>query len=362
MARLPVPGGDNGDWGEILNEYLLVAHKADGILKDGTITENQLDPLLIDKIENGIGATGPVGPAGATGATGPSGAIGVTGATGPVGVTGLTGPAGNDGPTGAVGATGPVGATGAIGATGATGATGPAADTSSFLQKAGDTMTGNLQIYKQLALAEYINTGTAQYDGAGFKAYNEAATLTGAAGIQIYAGISDVGSTESYMSWDVLDRNGGYVNTLLSANLTTHTVAVNGTLSAESNQIVNVAVPTADDHAATKGYVDAGAGIYSINSQSGMSYTLQLSDAGRFITLDNSSAITLTVPSNATAAFAIGTRISFAQTGTGQVTVAPAGGVSVSADPGLKIAAQFGGAELVKLGTDWWLLVGRLTA
>jgi len=30
--RLPVPGQDNGDWGDILNSYLGVAHKADGTL------------------------------------------------------------------------------------------------------------------------------------------------------------------------------------------------------------------------------------------------------------------------------------------------------------------------------------------
>lgn len=33
MARLPVPGGDNDVWGTILNQYLLVAHNADGTLK-----------------------------------------------------------------------------------------------------------------------------------------------------------------------------------------------------------------------------------------------------------------------------------------------------------------------------------------
>lgn len=33
MARLPTPGGDNGTWGSILNEYLSVEHNADGTLK-----------------------------------------------------------------------------------------------------------------------------------------------------------------------------------------------------------------------------------------------------------------------------------------------------------------------------------------
>lgn len=35
MARLPQPGGDANDWGDLLNEYLSVAHEADGELKSG---------------------------------------------------------------------------------------------------------------------------------------------------------------------------------------------------------------------------------------------------------------------------------------------------------------------------------------
>lgn len=34
MARLPVPGDDPGQWGDILNSYLLVAHNSNGTLKD----------------------------------------------------------------------------------------------------------------------------------------------------------------------------------------------------------------------------------------------------------------------------------------------------------------------------------------
>lgn len=33
MARLPVPGGDDGSWGDVLNEFLSVSHNPDGSLK-----------------------------------------------------------------------------------------------------------------------------------------------------------------------------------------------------------------------------------------------------------------------------------------------------------------------------------------
>lgn len=33
MARLPTPGGDAGNWGELLNDFLVVEHRSDGTLK-----------------------------------------------------------------------------------------------------------------------------------------------------------------------------------------------------------------------------------------------------------------------------------------------------------------------------------------
>lgn len=46
MARLPQPGGDAGNWGAILNDYLSMSHKEDGVLKDGIITSTQLDSSI----------------------------------------------------------------------------------------------------------------------------------------------------------------------------------------------------------------------------------------------------------------------------------------------------------------------------
>jgi len=37
MPRLPQPGEDNGNWGDILNDFLLQSHNADGTLKADTI-------------------------------------------------------------------------------------------------------------------------------------------------------------------------------------------------------------------------------------------------------------------------------------------------------------------------------------
>jgi hypothetical protein len=44
VARLPQPGGDNGTWGDVLNDYLSQALTGNGLLKDNAVTANTLAP------------------------------------------------------------------------------------------------------------------------------------------------------------------------------------------------------------------------------------------------------------------------------------------------------------------------------
>ncbi|OGL22621.1 hypothetical protein A2707_04890 [Candidatus Saccharibacteria bacterium RIFCSPHIGHO2_01_FULL_45_15] len=47
MARLPQPGGDAGNWGSILNDYLVQSHKSDGTIKDNAVTASALAPSSV---------------------------------------------------------------------------------------------------------------------------------------------------------------------------------------------------------------------------------------------------------------------------------------------------------------------------
>lgn len=99
-----------------------------------------------------------------------------------------------------------------------------------------------------------------------------------------------------------------------------------------------------------------------INAQTATSYTLVAGDAGDVVEINNASAITLTVPTNASVPFAIGTQITILQTGAGQITVSGAGGVTLNSTPGNKLRAQWSSATLLKRATDTWVLIGDLTA
>lgn len=100
----------------------------------------------------------------------------------------------------------------------------------------------------------------------------------------------------------------------------------------------------------------------NINAQTGTSYTLVIGDAGKFVTMTNAAASTLTVPPNSSVAFAVGAIIEGAQLGAGQVTLTPGAGVTINGTPGLKVAAQYGTFGLLKTATDTWLAMGRLSA
>ncbi len=96
------------------------------------------------------------------------------------------------------------------------------------------------------------------------------------------------------------------------------------------------------------------------NTQTGTTYTLVLADAGKMVTLSNAAAITLTIPTNAVAAFPVDTRIDLLQYGAGQVTVGGAGVTIRSSGSKLKLTGQYSGATLWKKDTDEWVLIGDI--
>lgn len=142
MARLPVPGSDDGDWGDILNDYLRQIHTEGGLLKDSVVAETNLSVGVQNKLNalasvtdgkeielrnssgfiqwrylggseaswtNLVALGDLTGPAGAVGPAGPQGEIGPVGPQGPTGAVGPQGEVGLQGEVGPMGATGPIG-------------------------------------------------------------------------------------------------------------------------------------------------------------------------------------------------------------------------------------------------------------
>jgi hypothetical protein len=158
----------------------------------------------------------------------------------------------------------------------------------------------------------------------------------------------------------------GGATTITSSNLTASRalvsdgsgkVAVATTTSTEIGYVngVTSAIQTQIDAKADK--------TTTFNIQTGTSYTLVLSDAGKIIEMQSGSANVVNIPLNSSVAFPIGTEIQVLQFGAGQTTITPVSGVTTKSKSNqVKIGNVYTGVTLVKRGTNDWYIIGNLTA
>jgi hypothetical protein len=107
-----------------------------------------------------------------------------------------------------------------------------------------------------------------------------------------------------------------------------------------------------------------GAAVYPQNIQSG-NYTLQLSDAGKHIYSSNTGAQTITIPTNASVAFPIGSLITIVNMGTNAITLSasgvsifPIGSLTALTNPRLGSGAPM---QLIKTATNSWNILSGTT-
>lgn len=163
-------------------------------------------------------------------------------------------------------------------------------------------------------------------------------------------------NTSPVTSWGFSGSSSGTTTVQASAVAGTTTL----TLPAVTDTIVALtATQTLTNKTLTSPTINDAKQNVTLNAQTGTTYTFVLTDNGKLVTLNNASAITVTVPLNASVAYATGAIINLQQIGAGQVTVAGASGVTVNGT-GTKTRAQWSAASLIKTATDTWTLVGDI--
>jgi hypothetical protein len=96
------------------------------------------------------------------------------------------------------------------------------------------------------------------------------------------------------------------------------------------------------------------------------SFTAILANNGQVVTMDNGSANTFSIPTNASVAFPIGTQINVLQIGAGETTIqAVTSGTTTIQSTGAapaapKLRAQYSAATCVKAATDLWYVFGDI--
>lgn len=118
--------------------------------------------------------------------------------------------------------------------------------------------------------------------------------------------------------------------------------------------------PTSSLHAATKQYVDAvqeasGPKFLAETAEKTADYTLVLDDVNKVVSMNKSGAATITIPTNASVAFPIGTVIGVYNQSADDVNVVGDSGVTLRNGGAL---AQYAEVSLRKRATDEWVLAG----
>lgn len=164
-------------------------------------------------------------------------------------------------------------------------------------------------------------------------------------------------------AWNSLSYIGAGTVTSITAGtgLSGGTITSSGTIAIDST----VATLTGSQTLTNKTLTDPKINL-AFDAQTGTTYTTVLDDNGQVVTMNNASANTLSIPTNASVAYPIGTQINVLQIGAGQTTIqAVTSGTTTILSTGAtaaapKIRARYGMATCIKAATDTWYVVGDI--
>ncbi len=117
---------------------------------------------------------------------------------------------------------------------------------------------------------------------------------------------------------------------------------------------------------ATTEYVDLGRTMYAnnVNTTIGTAIAPTVNDTGNLFVLTSGSAVTVTLPSNATQAIPVGSWIDFAATGAGAMAFAQGSSATIVSTGSVPTAPVFrtvnSVATAIKISTNGWLVTGDI--
>ena len=159
----------------------------------------------------------------------------------------------------------------------------------------------------------------------------------------------------------------GVNDTILVADSTTASgVAWKAPSVAAANSITSAQIVTGtivNANVSASAAIDLGKLADATIDEQASSYTLALTDKNKFIKMTSGSANTVTVPTNASVAFPVGSQIHIIQYGAGKTQILPVAGTpTIYGTPGQFLRAQYSSATLLKCDTNIWMLMGDLSA
>jgi len=142
-------------------------------------------------------------------------------------------------------------------------------------------------------------------------------------------------------------------------DIPTAAVGTSGAIQVASDSSIPLGINSSDAVTAA-GLLTVRGRYVDVNAQTGTTYAPILTDRGKIVTLNNAGAITVTLPSDATTAFPVGTQIDFAVIGAGMATFVAGSSATVNATPSAITRAQYSSVSAIKYAANTWLIVGDL--
>lgn len=183
-------------------------------------------------------------------------------------------------------------------------------------------------------------------------------TLSGTpvTGFQAFSAIGD-GNTCIYTATDGTDWEVGEgTYTASGTTLSRDTIIASSNAGAAVNWSGNTKTifNSASGEYAKDAYRQKYAGI---NEQTGTTYTLVIDDAGKLIETTSGSTVTITIPTDASVNFDVGTRVDFFQVGAGQIQLSHSGTLTGPSNS----QGQYKAMSIVKKTTNSWRVIGGTT-
>jgi hypothetical protein len=143
------------------------------------------------------------------------------------------------------------------------------------------------------------------------------------------------------------------------------TITTSGTIAIDSTVATLTGTQTLTNKTLTTPTLDDAKINLAFDAETA-SYTAVLANNSQIVTMNNASANTFSIPTNASVAFPVGTQINVLQIGAGQTTIqAVTSGTTTINSTGAtatapKLRARYSMATCIKAATDTWYVVGDI--
>lgn len=135
-----------------------------------------------------------------------------------------------------------------------------------------------------------------------------------------------------------------------------------GTIVGRQSSGVGAAEALSPSQTRTVADVDRAGTFSGVNTQTGTAYTLVASDRGKVVLMNNAADNVLTIPSNASVEFPVGTVIGVLQDGAGQTEIDIDTDTLSSYGGKRKMRVQYSFAILLKVTATRWVISGDIAS